>query len=51
MPLAQIWLEVAEADYGAFRSLAATFGLVMTLAVAVAKARGIVQSERVKKLS
>ncbi len=51
VPLARIWLEVAEADYGAFRSLAATFALVMTLAVAVAKARGIVHTDRIKKLT
>ena len=40
-PLANVWLELAEADFGAFRSLAATFALVMTLAVAVADARGM----------
>jgi DNA-binding MurR/RpiR family transcriptional regulator len=33
---ATAWLEVAEADYAGFRSLAATMGLAMTLAVAVA---------------
>lgn len=33
------WLEVAEADYGAFRSLSATFALAMTLAVAVGEKR------------
>jgi DNA-binding MurR/RpiR family transcriptional regulator len=41
-PLAQsatVWLEVAEADYAGFRSLAATMGLAMTLAVAVARQR------------
>lgn len=32
---AALWLEVAETDYGAFRSLAATFALAMTLAVSV----------------
>ncbi len=39
-PLAQVatvWLEVAEADHAAFRSLAGTFALTMTLAVAVAE--------------
>ena len=30
---ADVWLEVAEADYGAFRSLSASFALAMTLAV------------------
>ena len=44
-PLAHVWLEIAEADFGAFRSLAATFALVMTLAVAVAEARGIESPE------
>ncbi|MCW6510588.1 MurR/RpiR family transcriptional regulator [Lichenifustis flavocetrariae] len=38
-PLADVYLEVAEADFGAFRSLAATFALAMTLAVATAEAR------------
>jgi DNA-binding MurR/RpiR family transcriptional regulator len=37
---AEVWLEVAEADYGAFRSLAASFALAMTLAVATAEKRG-----------
>ncbi|MEL6061957.1 MULTISPECIES: MurR/RpiR family transcriptional regulator [unclassified Methylobacterium] len=32
---ASLWLEVAEADYGAFRSLSATMVLAMTLAIAV----------------
>lgn len=39
-PLAQncrLWLEVQEADYGAFRSMAATFALAMTLAVGTAE--------------
>lgn len=36
---ADIWLEVAEADYGAFRSLSASFALAMTLAVATAEKR------------
>lgn len=31
------WLEIDEADYGAFRSLAATFAVAMTLAVATAE--------------
>ncbi|AMJ63955.1 RpiR family transcriptional regulator [Bosea sp. PAMC 26642] len=35
------WLEVAEADYGAFRSMAATFALAMTLAVATAETSGV----------
>lgn len=38
-PLATVWLELAEADFGAFRSLAATFALAMTLAVATAERR------------
>lgn len=36
---ARAWLEVAEADYGAFRSLAATFALAMALAVSVVEKR------------
>lgn len=43
-PLAEncrLWLEVNEADYGAFRSLAATFALAMTLAVATADRMGL----------
>lgn len=39
-PLAQhcsLWLEVDEADYGAFRSMSATFALAMTLAVGTAE--------------
>ncbi len=36
---ASIWIEVAEADYMAFRSLSATLTLATTLAVAVAKRR------------
>lgn len=39
-PLAEIRLEVDEADYGAFRSLAATFALAMTLAVGTAERKG-----------
>ena len=41
-PLVQVstcWLEVVEADFGGFRSLAGTLALGMTLAVAVARAR------------
>ena len=34
----QSW-KLAEADYGTFRSLAATYALAMTLAVATAEAR------------
>jgi DNA-binding MurR/RpiR family transcriptional regulator len=34
-----LWFEVAEADYEGFRSLSATFALVMTLMVAIADAR------------
>jgi DNA-binding MurR/RpiR family transcriptional regulator len=36
---ATVWIEVAEADYGAFRSLSATFALAMTLAVAIEEKR------------
>jgi len=36
---AKIWFEVVESDFGAFRSMAATFSLAMTLAVAVAERR------------
>lgn len=36
----RVWLEVAEADFEGFRSLAATMALAMTLTVAVAEARG-----------
>ncbi len=34
---ADVWLEVAEADHGAFRSLSASFALAMTIAVATAE--------------
>lgn len=37
--LATVWLEVAEADHAAFRLLAGTYALAMTLAVAVAEQR------------
>jgi DNA-binding MurR/RpiR family transcriptional regulator len=43
-PLAQaaaVRLDVAEADYGAFRSLAASFALAMTLAVGTAEKRAL----------
>ena len=36
---ADVWLEVAEADYGAFRSLSASFALAMALAVGTAEKR------------
>jgi DNA-binding MurR/RpiR family transcriptional regulator len=36
---ADVWIEVAEADYGAFRSLSASFALAMTLAVGTAEKR------------
>jgi DNA-binding MurR/RpiR family transcriptional regulator len=39
--LARVRLDVAEADYGAFRSLAATFALALTLAVGTAEKRGL----------
>ncbi len=38
-PLADVWLEVAEGESGAFRSLAASLTLALTLAVAAAEAR------------
>ena len=38
-PIAKVWLEVAETDFGAFRSLAATLCLAMALAVATAEKR------------
>ena len=38
--LAERRLEVVENDFGAFRSLSATFCRAMTLAVAVAERRG-----------
>ncbi|MEJ1938072.1 MurR/RpiR family transcriptional regulator, partial [Nostoc sp. NIES-2111] len=38
-PHARAWLEVVEADFGAFRSMAATFSLAMALAVAVGERR------------
>ena len=38
-PLAEVWLEVAEEESGAFRSLAASLTLALTLAVAAAEAR------------
>ena len=36
---ADVWLEVSEADYAAFRSLSATFALAMALAVGTAEKR------------
>lgn len=39
VPLASVWLEVAEADHAGFRSLAATFAVATTLAVATAARR------------
>lgn len=38
---ATIWLELSEADYASFRSLSATFALIMALSVAIAKKRGL----------
>ena len=38
--LATVRLDVEEADHGAFRSLAATFALAMTLAVGTAERKG-----------
>jgi DNA-binding MurR/RpiR family transcriptional regulator len=37
--VAEIWLEVSEANFEGFRSLAATMALAMTLTVAIAQAR------------
>jgi DNA-binding MurR/RpiR family transcriptional regulator len=39
VPHASVWFEVVESDFGAFRSMAATFALAMTLAVGVAEHR------------
>ena len=39
-PSATVWLEVAEANFASFRSLAATLALATTLAVGTAEARG-----------
>jgi DNA-binding MurR/RpiR family transcriptional regulator len=36
---ADVWLEIAEADFGAFRSLSASFALAMALAVGTAEKR------------
>jgi DNA-binding MurR/RpiR family transcriptional regulator len=37
--VANVWLEVAEADYSGFRSLSASFALATTLAVATVSQR------------
>ncbi len=42
--MADARFEIAESDFGSFRSLAATFCLAMTLAVAVAEKRGGAES-------
>jgi DNA-binding MurR/RpiR family transcriptional regulator len=39
-PIADIWLEIVEANFEGFRSMAATMALAMTLTVAVAGKRG-----------
>jgi DNA-binding MurR/RpiR family transcriptional regulator len=39
-PIADVWLEVVEANFEGFRSMAATMALAMTLVVAVAERRG-----------
>lgn len=39
VPISTVWVEVAETDFGAFRSLSATFALIMALAVAIADHR------------
>ena len=36
---ADVWLEVSEADYAAFRSLSASFALAMAIAVGTAEKR------------
>ena len=36
---ANVWLEVAELDFGAFRSLSASFALAMALVVGTAEKR------------
>jgi DNA-binding MurR/RpiR family transcriptional regulator len=36
---ASVWFEVVESDFGAFRSMAATFALAVTLAVGIAEHR------------
>jgi DNA-binding MurR/RpiR family transcriptional regulator len=38
-PLADVWIEVVEANFEGFRSMAATTSLAMTLAVAIASRR------------
>ena len=43
---ARIWFEVVEADFGAFRSTAATFSLAMALAVAVGERRAALHAPR-----
>lgn len=37
--IADLWLEVAEADFGAFRSLSGSLPLAITPALGVAEAR------------
>jgi DNA-binding MurR/RpiR family transcriptional regulator len=39
-PIADVWLELVEANFEGFRSMAATMALAMTLSVAVAGRRG-----------
>jgi DNA-binding MurR/RpiR family transcriptional regulator len=39
-PVADLWLEIVEANFEGFRSMAATMALAMSLAVAVAQRRG-----------
>ena len=39
-PLADLWFEVAEANYEGFRSMSATLSLAMTLCVAIGEQRG-----------
>lgn len=39
VPAARVWFEIVEADFGAFRSMSATFSLAMALAVAAGERR------------
>ena len=41
VPSAHVWFEVVEADFGAFRSMSATFSLAMALAVAAGERRAV----------
>ena len=43
---AQIWFEVAEADFGGFRTLSSTMALAMALAVGIGEARRATRGRR-----